>query len=336
MRVGLALPHYDFSFPDGAGVSWLALVDAAQRAERLGFDSGWVSDHFFLDLERYGGPADPPMGSMEPFTSLAGLAVATERIRLGTLVASAPFRHPAILAKMATAIDLASKGRFELGLGAGWYQREFDAFGYPFGTTGDRFEILEATVRSVAALLGEGPVDLQAGTFRLTGAFNRPRPAQQPRPPIWVGGKGGPRLMRLVARHADGWNIVWRMTPEDYADRLATLEAACAKANRDPATVRRSVGLFAVVGEDDAQVAERYAALQRWMPGRSMDEVPLEAFAADTLTGTVEQCLKRLERFAELGVEEVILSAAALPFAVFDWSMLELVAGALIPEAHRL
>jgi len=114
MRVGLALPHYDFSFPDHRPVTWEGLLDAALRAERLGFDSVWISDHFFLDLERYGGSSGP-LGSLEPFTALAALAVRTERVRLGTLVACAPFRHPAIVAKMATAIDLASGGRFDLG-----------------------------------------------------------------------------------------------------------------------------------------------------------------------------------------------------------------------------
>jgi len=336
MRIGFALPHYDFSFPDGKGVTWPRLLEAAQGAERLGFDSAWVSDHFFLDLERYGASPEPLMGSMEPFTALAGLAAATERVRLGTLVACTPFRHPAILAKMSTAIDHASGGRFDLGLGAGWYQREFEAFGNRFGTTGERFRNLEAAVQAVAALFQEGPVDLEVGDVKLAGAFNHPLPVQRPGPPIVVGGKGGPRLLRLIARHADGWNVVWRMTPEDYAPRVASLEAICGEEGRDPSTVRRSVGLLTVVGEDEHDLAARYGALQRWMPGGALDGTPVEEFARDTLTGTPEDCLKRLGRFAELGVEEVVVSAAALPFAVFDWSMLDLFARAVLPEARRL
>jgi len=336
VRIGLALPHYGFSFPDASGVTWPGLLDAARRAERLGFDSVWVSDHFFLDLERYGGPAEPH-GSIEAFTALAALATETERVRLGTLVACAPFRHPAIVAKMATAIDLMSGGRFDLGLGAGWYEREFEAFGYKFGTVGERFRRLEETVHAVSALFRqEEPIDLSDGEVRFAGAFNRPRPVQPTGPPIWVGGKGGPRLMRLVARHADGWNVVWRMTPEAYAERLAVLDHACAAEDRDPSTVRRSLGLVTLVGEDERDVAERYRALQAWTPGRTLDDVSLEAYTKDTLTGTPEDCLKRLARFAELGVEELIVSAASLPFAVFDWSMVELLAEAVIPEAHRL
>src|SRR5437867_4715863 len=171
MRIGLALPHYDYSFPDGKPLSWDRLVEAAQRAEALGFDSVWISDHFFLDLERYGGSPEPS-GTVEPFTALAALATATERVRLGTLVACAPFRHPAHVAKMASTIDLASGGRFDLGLGAGWYEAEFGAFGYEFGSTGERFAILEETVESVAALLGGGPVTYRGRHVQLVEAYN--------------------------------------------------------------------------------------------------------------------------------------------------------------------
>src|SRR6059058_5094520 len=156
MRIGLALPHYDYPTPDGL-LSWQDLLEATLRAEALGFDSAWISDHFFLDITRYGGPPGA-VGTPEAFTALAALGARTERIRLGTLVACAPFRHPAHVAKMASAIDLASGGRFDLGLGAGWYEAEFGAFGYEFGSTGERFAILEETVEAVAALLGGGPV----------------------------------------------------------------------------------------------------------------------------------------------------------------------------------
>src|SRR5881296_171178 len=162
MRIGLALPHYDYSFPD---------------------------------LARYGGP-EGRTGSVQPFTALAAMAARTERIRLGTLVACAPFRHPAHVAKMSTAIDLLSNGRFDLGLGAGWYQAEFDAFGYRFGTTGDRFSFLEESVQAIEALFGGGPVDLETPRFQLAGADNQPRPGQPRGPPIWIGGKGGDRQFR--------------------------------------------------------------------------------------------------------------------------------------------
>src|ERR671930_86284 len=146
MRYGLALPHYDFSGPEPGPVSYERVRETAVAAERMGFHSVWVSDHFFLSLARYGG-GDELYGSLEPLTTLGALAVDTGRLRLGTLVLGAPFRPPAILAKMATAIDLLSGGRLDLGIGAGWYEDEFNAFGYGFGEAGERFEILEETLQ---------------------------------------------------------------------------------------------------------------------------------------------------------------------------------------------
>jgi probable F420-dependent oxidoreductase len=336
MRIGLALPHYDFSFPDGGPVTWERLLDSAQRAEALGFDSGWISDHFFLDTSRYGG-TDEPMGSIEPFTAIAALAARTEKLRLGTLVACAPFRHPAHVAKAATALDLASGGRFDLGLGAGWYQREFDGFGYRFGSVGERFSILEEHTAAIAALFaGDEPVDVDTPHVRFQRAYNHPRPATPGGPPIWIGGKGGPRLLRLIARHASGWNVVWKVTPGWHAERAAALRHAAEAEGRDPASVRLSVGLYALVGDDEKDVAQRYERLRAWAPGGSLDDVPLEEFAKDTLVGTVEQCLERLGAFARHGVEEVILSPSCLPFAVHDWSSVDLIGERLIPEAHRV
>jgi probable F420-dependent oxidoreductase len=336
MRIGLALPHYDFSFPDGEPVTWERILSAAQRAESLGFDSAWISDHFFLDTSRYGG-TDEPAGSLEPFTVIAALAARTERLRFGTLVACAPFRHPAHVAKTATALDLASGGRFDLGLGAGWYEREFDAFAYDFGSVADRFALLEESVAAIAALFGEEePVDFDGAHYRFQEAYNHPRPATPGGPPIWIGGKGGPRLLRLIARHAHGWNVVWKSTPEWHAERADALRRTAEQLGRDPASVRRSVGLYTLVGEDEQDLTERYERLRAWTRGGALDDVPLEEFARDTLVGTVEQCTERLSAFAASGVEEVIVCPATLPFAVHDWSALDLIGERLVPAVHAM
>jgi probable F420-dependent oxidoreductase len=336
MRFGLALPHYDFSSPDGAPVSWSRLLASARRAEELGFDSVWMSDHFFLSLGRYGGP-DDVYGSAEPLAVLAGLAPMTDEIRLGTLVLGAGFRHPALLAKAAATIDLMSGGRLDLGVGAGWYEDEYRAFGYRFGSVGQRFEILEETVEVLSLLFGEKePVTWEGRHFRLDEAYCRPRPAQEPRPPVWVGGKGGPRLARLVARRADGWNTVWTWTPEGYGERARVLNEICEREGRDPATVRRSLGLYTLVGENQPDLVARYAALQRWTPGGGLDEVRLPVWGRDKLVGTPEQVLERLSTFAALGVQELIISAASLPFAVCDESMLDVFSEAVIPAARDL
>ncbi len=334
MRVGLALPHYEHSFPAGERLSWESVRDAALRAEALGFDSVWISDHFHLDLSRYGGSG--VAGSVEPLTTLAALAAVTQRVRLGTLVACAAFRHPAILAKMATAIDQVSGGRFDLGLGAGWYEAEFTAFGYPFGSVGERFTILEDTVAAVAALFGREPVTFEGRTVQLHKAVNRPGPIQPGGPPIWVGGKGGDRLLRLVARYGAGWNIVWKVDPGEHADRARRLRELCEEAGRDPATVHLSVGLYTLVGEDGKDLQARYQQLQEWTPGGALDGTALEDFAEGTLVGPPDVCVDRLAAFAANGVEEMIVTPAGMPFVIPDWSEVELIASTLIPAAHAL
>ena len=333
MRVGLALPHYDFSLPGQGGATFGRVAEVAQTAERLGFDSVWMSDHFFTSLARYGGGPEL-QGSIEPMTTLAALAPLTERIRLGTLVLSAGFRHPSILAKSATAIDLLSGGRLDLGLGAGWYLPEFEALGYGSPSTGERFAILEETLEVLVRLFDEGPASYEGVRFSLREAYNHPSPSQRPRPPIWLGGKGGPKLLSLVARLADGWNAAWRWTPQVYAERVAAARAACERADRDPATLRLSLGLFTVLGEDEADLERRYALMAERLPAGVAAKMPLETLRVECLAGTPEQALERLSRFAEIGVEELIVSPAPLWFSLPDPSMLDLLAETVIPGAH--
>ncbi len=332
MRFGLTLPHYDFSLPGIRPVTFDAVADHARAAERLGFDSVWMSDHFFYSLARYGGDA-ALLGSLEPLTMLSALAPLTERVRLGTLVLSAPFRHPAILAKSATAIDVISGGRLELGIGAGWYEDEFRAFGFEYGSVGERFALLDETVRALAALLPGGPVDLDGSIVTLRSAYNHPPPAQRPHPSIWIGAKGGDRALRVVARHADGWNTVWRWSPEAYAARVRRARDLFESEGRDPAMLRLSVGLYAVVGEDERDLARRWEAMRAWMPGGALDAEDMDAWRRDALVGTVDQAVERVREFAEIGVDELIVSPAPIPFAIPDVSMVELIAERLIPAA---
>jgi len=252
-------------------------------------------------------------------------------VRLGTLVLCAAFRHPSMLAKAATTIDLISHGRLDLGVGSGWYEDEFERFGYRFGGTGERFEMLEETLRVLEVLLPGGPATREGPTVRLKEAYNHPLPAQRPHPPVWLGAKGGPRSLRLGARYADGWNAVWRWTPDAYAERVEAAHRACEEEDRDPATFRLSVGLSTIVGEDDADLARRFEALAAWAPsGALAGASTAEEFAADTLTGTPQSVRERIGRFAELGVEEIIVSPAPLPFSIPDPGIVELFANSVI------
>ena len=231
MKIGVALPHY--GTPDKDPVLQY-VVDIARECERLGFDSVWVSDHIVFDLSKYGGSSDP-IGSLEPLETLAVLANATSRVRLGTMVLCNEFRHPVQLARSAAAIDLASHGRLELGIGAGWYEEEFDGAGIEFPPPGVRLEKLGETVEVLKAAFTGEPVTYAGKHYKVTDLVVRPRPAQDPRPTIWLGGKGD-RAVRLAARVGDGWNAAWFSDPAAYQQRAALL---------GDSGVRRSIGQYA-------------------------------------------------------------------------------------------
>ena len=323
MKIGFALPHYDFSSPGGEPATLAGVVEWATKAEELGFDSVWISDHFFLDLTRYGGPAQR-FGTPEALATLSAIAAETERVRLGTLVLCYAFRHAATLAKEAATLDAASDGRLDLGIGAGWYEDEFRAMGIPFPGTGDRVSALREYVAVVGGMLSDPAFSFRGRFVSVEGATNIPPPVQKPRPPIWIGSKGGERMLRTIARHADGWNTVWRWTPEAYAAVAARLNRACEETGRDPTTVRRSVGLLCLLGENENDLEQRWRALQRWSPGGALDSTSLDEFRLDTLVGTPAECAEQVRAFADLGVEQVILSFGGLPFALFDESQLAL------------
>jgi probable F420-dependent oxidoreductase len=326
MRIGLSLPHYGFSLPGGEPITFDAMAAWAVRAQELGFDSVWVSDHFFYSFARYGG--DPtPIDALEPLTSLAGLAMRTERVRLGVLVLGAPFRHPGLVAKMAATIDQASGGRLELGLGAGWLRDEFDAFGYDFGSVGERFTALEDALAILDALFraGDEPVTWEGRTASIHEARLLPAPVQRPIP-VWVGGKGGPRLLRAAARHAAGWNVVWRFTDEWYRSKLDDVAAACRAVGRDPATFRRTVGLYSVLGADEDAARAAFERGRTAMPGGAMASDTYETWCDETLSGTPERALARLRTLEGMGVEEVVVAPWVLPFAVPDATQVDLFA----------
>lgn len=335
MRFGLALPHYGFSFPDGGRVTFERVAEVAREAERLGFDSVWASDHFYLSIAKYGGGEDLH-DTLEPVTTLAGLAAATSRVRLGTLVLSAPFRHPAVLAKSASTLDLFAGGRVDLGLGSGWYEPEFEDFGYDFAPTAERFRVLEETLVVLRALFGEEAANFDGEFFHLDNARCLPRSPQEPRLPVWLGAKGGPKALRLAARYADGWNTAWKWTPESYAEKAVAADRACEQEGRDPASLRRSVGLYSLVGEDQRDLVEGFRAMQRWMPHGALDGELLEDWMRDTLTGTPERVLDLVGQYSRLGVEEMIISPSCLPFAAYDFSRLEVFAQEVIAQAGQI
>ena len=335
MRLGLALPHYDTSFA-GRPLSWGAVRDVALTAERAGFDSVWVSDHLFLDWSKYGGPQDR-QGALECWTTLSALAAATERVRLGSLTICNDLRSPALLAKMAASLDLLSGGRVDLGLGAGWYEPEYEAAGIDYDDAGTRIRRLREAATIIGRLLEGEEVTFEGDHYTVQGAIVRPGPRQEPRPPIWIGGKGD-FLLKTAARVADGWNFSWLGSIETYRDRTAAAEAACEKVGRDPETLRRSVGVYVLAGTDEADAQRRFERLAERTPAGVLTNgsnggpaVSWDQFRGDRFAGTVAEVTDRLGELREMGVEEAILTLGALPFQVSDLEDVELVGTQIAP-----
>ena len=234
LKVGLFLPSVE-AMLGGATARWADLLAFALRAEELGFDSLWVADHVLLGA---GGPN--PVGAWECWSLLAALAAATTRVELGPLVCCANYRNPALLAKVAETVDDVSGGRLILGLGAGWHEPEFRAFGFPFDHRASRFE---EAIRIVAGLLRDGRVDVDGEFYRARDCELRPRGPRPHGPPLLVG-TAGPRMLRLTARHADAWNAEFVNDPAELGPRRDAVDAACRAEGRDPATLGRTASVM--------------------------------------------------------------------------------------------
>jgi probable F420-dependent oxidoreductase len=328
VRFGLALPHYDTSLA-GQAVTWDGVKRVAQTAERSGFDSVWVSDHLFLDWGKYGGPSDP-QGSLECWTTLSAIGASTTSVRLGSLTLCNDLRSPALVAKMAASLDQLSGGRVDVGLGAGWYEPEYEAAGVPFDDAKTRISRLGEAAHIVSRLLEGEEVTFAGDHYQLDGAIVRPGPRQEPRPPVWIGGKGN-LLLKQVAKHADGWNYSWLGSFETYEERVQAAEKACEAEGRDPKTLKRSAGVYLLAGTDEADLKRRFERLAERTPTGVLPSenggaaVSWEAFRRDRVAGTVSEVIDRLGQLSELGVDEVIVTIGALPFQLGDEEDVELV-----------
>lgn len=234
LQLGLNLPYTEGQM-DGATPRWADILALARAAEEIGFDAVWISDHV-----GFGDPAsaapDEWSGAWESWTLLSALAAATSRVRLGTYVLCTPFRNPALLAKMAETLDEVSGGRLVLGLGAGWNEVEFASYDYRFE---ERFDRFEDALRIIAPMLRTGRARHAGRHERAVDARLEPRGPRPAGLPIMVGATG-PRMLRLTAELADHWNGGLR-TAAETADLVASVDAACAAAGRDPRTLTRSV-----------------------------------------------------------------------------------------------
>jgi probable F420-dependent oxidoreductase len=328
MRIGLALPQYDYSVPGESPLRFSTVAEHARRADDLGYDSLWLSDHLFLDLAKYGG-SDERYGAFEPLATLGALAVVAPRARLGTLVLCEALRVPTVAAKALATLDRVTGGRLDIGLGAGWYEPEYEAIGLAMPPPGVRVRRLREATELIIECLEGGEVTYAGEFFQAKTACIDPPPLQTPRPPVFIGGKGD-RVLATVAAVADGWNTCWTWTTDQYRERLDVLERACAAVGRDPSSVTRSLGLYALVGETERDLEARFDHLRTVSPAGVLD-TPLDEWRVGRLVGTVDDVREQAEAWRQLGVETLIVSPAAVPFQVGSLDDVEALMAALGP-----
>jgi alkanesulfonate monooxygenase SsuD/methylene tetrahydromethanopterin reductase-like flavin-dependent oxidoreductase (luciferase family) len=284
-------------------------------ADERGFQWCSVWDHLY-SISDLANPANP---AYEGIATMAALAGATTSVRVGCLVFCVGYRNVGVLAKAAVTIDHLSGGRAELGIGAGWNEREFQAFGMPFLPIKDRLDQLEETAIVLRRLFAGERVTFHGKHVRLADAVCDPRPLRSPLR-LWIGGQGEKRLLRIVARHADGWNVPF-LAPEVYAQRGATLDDWCAKERRDPRAITRTINVGLAIGRDDAAVRREEEKLPGMFGGLT------EWVKPGILIGTPARVIDRVGEYARAGAEAVIVALRA----PFDWEGLELFVRDVMP-----
>jgi F420-dependent oxidoreductase-like protein len=282
------------------GVTWDDWLALARACEGAGLDGLFRSDHY-VSVQGH-----PERGSLDAWATLAALGHATDRIRLGTLVSPATFRHPSVLAKMAATVDHVSGGRVELGIGAGWHEPEHRAYGFPFPSTGTRLEMLEEQIEIVHRSWHAGPVDFTGNHYRIEGLEAVPKPLQQPHPNLVVGGSGGRRSADLAARWADEYNTVFA-SPDMCRTRRAVVADAWERAGRDPSTLVFSLMTGCILGTDSAEITVRVRTAMDRRGDTGPEDEWLTDVAGDWVKGTIDDGEAQLRALEEAGVQRVML-----------------------------
>ncbi|HEX4107855.1 MAG TPA: TIGR03560 family F420-dependent LLM class oxidoreductase [Solirubrobacteraceae bacterium] len=290
-----------------------------RSAEEVGLDWASVFDHF-MPIQ-----ADPTGPCFEGMTLLAAMAAHTERLRCGIIVTGVTYRHPAVLANMAVTIDHISGGRLELGIGAAWYGLEHEQYGVPMPRLGIRFDMLDEQARILKLLWSQERSNYQGAHFTLTDAMCEPGPLQ-PTIPLWVGGSGEKRTLRVVAESGDGWNT-FLMPEEDFDRKLAALAGHCADFGRDPAEIRIGLVVRTVLRESEKEAREAANEL-----ARRMNTDPAAIWNQDAIVGTPEMFAERLEPMRRRGVGDFLMMSRPPG----DRQTMEALAREVAPEMRRL
>jgi len=297
---------------EGAAAKWQRSVEIAQLAERLGYDSLWVYDHF------HNVPRPAHEAVFECWTVITAVSQLTSTIRLGQMVGCNSYRNPAVLAKVTSNVDVISGGRLDWGIGAGWYENEYRAYGFEFPKPKDRIGMLEETVQIVRSMWTEPETTFAGRYYDLKRANCDPKPLQQPMPPIWIGGGGEQLTLRVVARYADCSNFGG--PPEMWAHKRDVLRTHCRSVGRDPDQIRMTWSPEVFIRETEAEIVEGGS--------RAVWGQPAEEWRANNLVGTVEQVTEKIQTYVDLGCRGFVPWCADYP----ETQSLELLAERIMPE----
>jgi F420-dependent oxidoreductase-like protein len=303
IRLGLQIPS--FTYPGVADDTLFERVsDIALTAEESGFDSVFVMDHFYqLPLL---GP--PTLNMMESYTLLAALAARTTRVQLGALVTGVTYRNPAVLAKEVTTLDVISRGRAILGIGAAWFDQEHEGYGVTFPSTGERMDRLEEAVQICKAMFTQESATFDGRHYRVKDAINNPRPIRSEGIPIMIGGGGEKRTLRIVAAHADACNLFGQ--PDEVHHKLDVLARHCDAVGRDPQSIHKTrLGTLFVGKTQEAAEAKLGALLaERGMDLASMDESSRNAIARMFHVGGPDEIAEQVQALLDAGLDGLIFN----------------------------
>ncbi|MEJ5867412.1 LLM class F420-dependent oxidoreductase [Pseudokineococcus sp. 5B2Z-1] len=301
---------------------WAVMKGLAQRADAGPWESVWVYDHVHTV------PVPTEEATHEAWTLMAAFAAVTERVRLGQMCTCMGYRNPAYLAKVAATVDVVSGGRVEMGIGAGWYEHEWRAYGYGFPRAGERLAMLEEGVEVMRQLWTDGVATLDGEHYQVDGAICRPLPLQEGGIPFWIAGGGEKKTLRTAAKYAGYTNFDG--SPQGFAHKSSVLEGHCRDLGRDYAEITRSANYNVVIGRDEAEVADRLeqvrARVASVAPERA-DEV-VEGLRSGPAVGTPEQVVEKLREVGDLGMTYAITYFAE---AAYDTSGIELFEREVVP-----
>jgi F420-dependent oxidoreductase-like protein len=298
------MKHHPIRFGIASGqqnYQWAKIRQLWETADRLGYDSLWTSDHLYAIM------VDPSEPAFEGWTTLAALSQHTSRARIGSLVNCNGFRNPCLTAKMAVTLDHASDGRFVLGLGAGWFEKEHKSLGFEFKAAPERLRALDEACRVIKGMLEEGRATFRGKCYEVADAVCSPRPVQTPRPPLMIAGQGEKVLLRIVAEHADIWNV--QGSPERMSHLIDVIRQHGDKIGRDIDEIEKTVAISLCyrVGKDrEGRDTRMAAALGRTSPEEARKQM---------MIGGKQECLDKIERYTKVGVTHFML-VSVQPFQI--------------------